>query len=547
MTRAEEQCDVLVIGGGPGGSMASTLLASYGKHVVLLESARFPRYHIGESLLSGTADLLRRIGVLDEMETKGYIKKYGVEWVWGEKREPWCVYFADALAMPYDYGYQVERGEFDHMLLRNARAHGVDAREEHRVTGYTFEADGTALVDFQGPDGAPGRISARWIVDASGQGGLVTKGEHRQEWDPYLRNMAVWTYWRGARRGGGIDAGNTFLPTFADGWWWFIPLRDDITSVGAVVDREAFREQKAAGQKAGGQKAGGQKAGGLQRYYLDCLAGTPELRDRLANAEQVGEMHAQRDWSYSYDRFSGDGYIAIGDAACFIDPLFSTGVHLAMLSGFLASVVVNTVLDKPELDRKRVLDFYENAYRTEFARLRAQVYFLYGGHGGTKESYFWHARSQFDVPGIAPEKAFISLIAGAFQHRSWYRRFLEQLDVPSDLRGTIEDIFDGRAAGTGVGLDAVLVRTAGCADVDDLAIDGAYLRESRSMRHPDGGTLALTPALRTLLGATDGTRSGSQLIEEIVRHEQGPPERAQQLVHEAISFGFLTSMGGSTC
>ncbi|MFF4032759.1 NAD(P)/FAD-dependent oxidoreductase [Streptomyces sviceus] len=524
MTDSASEYDVVVIGGGPGGSMTSTLLAQYGKRVILFEAAKFPRYHIGESLLSGTADLLKKIGVLEKLENAGFIKKYGVEWVWGERREPWTVYFKDALAMPYDYGYQVERGPFDQMLLENAREHGVDAREEHRVTDFAIGDDGTVRVDYTDADGRPGSVSARWLVDSSGQGGLVTKRLHQQEWDPYLKNMAMWTYWRGAERPAGLDAGNTFLPTFDEGWWWFIPLRDDITSVGVVVDRQSYLKNKESG---------------LDNYYRSCLERTPELAERLQGAEQVDKMHAQRDWSYIYDRFSGDGYIAVGDAACFIDPLFSTGVHLSMLSGYLAATAVNTILDKPELGRDTVLDFYESAYRKEFERLRAQVYFLYGGHGGSKESYFWHARSQFDVPGIEPEKAFISLIAGAFQHRSWYRRYLEQLDVPADLRSTIEGVFDGKTVGVNVDWKQPVVPSEEIEVGEDLAVDGGHLRPSPVLRHSSGTSMPLTPALAALRELADGSRSADDLIGLLVDKELEPPDRARALVHEAIAFGLF--------
>lgn len=524
MTDSASEYDVVVIGGGPGGSMTSTLLAQYGKRVILFESAKFPRYHIGESLLSGTADLLKKIGVLEKLEDAGFIKKYGVEWVWGERREPWTVYFKDALAMPYDYGYQVERGPFDQMLLENAREHGVDAREEHRVTDFAIGDDGTVRVDYTDAAGNPGSVTARWLVDSSGQGGLVTKRLHRQEWDPYLKNMAMWTYWRGAKRPEGLDAGNTFLPTFDEGWWWFIPLRDDITSVGVVVDRQSYLKNKESG---------------LDNYYQSCLERTPELAERLKDAEQVDTMHAQRDWSYIYDRFSGDGYIAVGDAACFIDPLFSTGVHLAMLSGYLAATAVNTILDKPEIGRDTVLDFYEGAYRKEFERLRAQVYFLYGGHGGSKESYFWHARSQFDVPGIEPEKAFISLIAGAFQHRSWYSRYLEQLDVPADLRNTIEGIFEGKKVGVNVDWQQPVVPSEEIELGEDLAVDGGHLRPSQVLRHPSGISMPITPALSALWELADGSRSADDLIGLLVEKGLEPADRARALVHEAIAFGLF--------
>jgi flavin-dependent dehydrogenase len=525
MGNAAAEYDVVIIGGGPGGAMASTLLADFGKKVLLLEATAFPRYHIGESLLSGTAELLNKIGVLSRLESEGYIKKFGVEWVWGSERQPWKVYFKDALAMPYDWGYQVERGPFDDMLLKNAREHGVEVREQHLVSGFEIGADAISRTAFRDAGGAHHSVTSRWIIDASGQGGLVTKRLHHQAWDPFLKNTAIWSYWRGARRGDGIDAGNTFLPTFTDGWWWFIPLRHDITSIGVVVDRGAFLARKDDGPEA---------------YYLDCLSHTPEMGDRLTGAERIEKIRVQRDWSYIYDRFSGDGYLAVGDAACFIDPLFSTGVHLAMLSGMLGAVSVNTVLDMPDIDRAKVLDFYETTYRKEFARLRAQVYFLYSGHGTTKESYFWQARSQFDVPEITPERAFISLIAGAFQHRSWYSRFLTQLDVPTLLRSTIEDIFDGKSMGVGIDLHTPLARSQDCPVVDDLAINGPYLTAAASVRLPGGGTVPLTASLSSLLDFAIAGRNALDLVDLLVSHGHQTREGAYQLVHEAASLGLLT-------
>lgn len=524
MSERTLEYDVVVVGGGPGGSMAGTLLRDFGKSVLILESATFPRYHIGESLLSGTADLLQRIGVLDKIESDGYIKKHGVEWVWGENREPWTVYFKDALAMPYDYGYQVERGSFDEVLLNNAAEHGVDVRQEHRVVDFEVAADGSGTVDFRGPDGNVERTRCRWIVDASGQGGMVTKRFHNQEWDPYLKNLAVWSYWKGAKRPAGLDSGNTFLPAFEDGWWWFIPLRDDVTSIGMVVDSAVLQEHR---------------EDGIEAYYQECLRQTPELVERLEGAERVEDIRVARDWSYIYDRFCGNGYIAVGDAACFIDPLFSTGVHLAMLSGFLAAVTVNTALDEPDGDREKVLSFYEDAYRKEFARLRAQVYFLYGGHSSTKESYFWHARSQFDVPDIDPEKAFISLIAGAFAHRSWYSRYLEQLDVPEHLRSTIESIFDGTTTGLGVDPGMPVRRTGDLTVTEDLAIDGAHLRAAQSITGPTGVSIPYTSDLAILLDLADGHSSSADLIDRLVDSGGHGREAAQSLVHEAVSYGLL--------
>ncbi|MFX0579406.1 NAD(P)/FAD-dependent oxidoreductase [Nocardia nepalensis] len=525
MLETSLQYDVIVIGGGPGGAMAATLLADYGKQVLVLESERFPRYHIGESLIAGTVDLLRRIGVLDRMESAGFIKKYGVQWVWGENREPWTVYFKDALTMVYGHTYQVERGQFDKMLLDNAAEHGADVREEHKVVDFDLSPDDVSTVDFVDPSGTRHRARARWIVDASGQGGVVSNRLHKREWDPFLKkNMAVWTYWKNAERPTGLDAGNTFLPSFEDGWWWFIPLSNDITSVGMVVDTSVLQEYRDSG---------------MESYYAKCLAATPELAARLQDAEQVEDIKVARDWSYAFERFSGDGYIAVGDAACFIDPLFSTGVHLALLSGFLGAVTINTILDKTEIDRHKVLDFYERTYRAEFSRLRDQVYVLYSGQGGGKESYFWHARNKFEVPGITPEKAFISLIAGAFAHRPWYGRYLDQLDIPSSLRDAIEDVFAGNSTGIGVDPGELVCKYRDIAVNDDFAIDGEYLRAAQSVVGSVGVPLALTPAMESVLAMADGSTSSADLVDRLIESGDHQPDPARRLVHEAISYGLI--------
>lgn len=524
--------DVVVLGGGPGGSTVSTLLSDYGKKVLLIEKSNFPRYHIGESLLSGTADLMKKVGVLEQVERDGYIKKWGVEWLWGRERKSWTVYFRDALAMPHDYGYQVERDAFDDMLLKNAIAHGVtvlqpclalDAIQDGggRVCGVRYRKEGSETIE---------EASARFVVDATGQGGHITRKLNKIEWDKKLRNMAIWGYWEGAERSSGLDAGNTFLPTFEEGWWWFIPLRNDRTSVGAVIDRNNFDKVKQVG---------------YEKFYLQAIEKTGALARRLRNAKRVDEIRVQRDWSYRYDKFYGNGFIAVGDAACFIDPLFSTGVHLAMLAGYLASVTVNTMLDKgAQYSEDSLLDFYQRQYEAEYYRLRAQVYFLYGGHGADKESYFWNARRQFDVPGIDPKKAFISLIAGAFEHRSWYSRYLCQLDVPEHLRVLFEGRFTGHYTDDDViHHDRPIVVGDSWRLIDDYAIDGNYLRSSKVIRFDDGASLPYDEIYRAIIDAADGDRMFAEMVDHVVAELDMPAERVRSSLEKALTYGAVQCLG----
>lgn len=524
-----ESYDVIVIGGGPGGSTVSTLLADAGHRTLLLERASFPRYHIGESLLSGTADLLKKLQVLDKVEASGFVKKYGVTWRWGKEQNEWSVYFKDALTKPFDFGYQVERGPYDKLLLDNARDHGVEVRERHTVSKLLWEDDRLTGVEYESAaNGVRRTAQAKWVVDASGQNGLVTQAAARREWDPYLRNMAIWGYWKGAYRPEGRDAGNTYLPTFSDGWWWFIPLRDEVTSIGAVIDR---------GHHPAVQSSG------FRDYYLSAIERCPAIRERVRSADLIDEIRVQKDWSYSYDRFCGPGWFAVGDAACFIDPLFSTGVHLAMLAGMLAAVSINTILSEPSIPEQDVQSFYRAKYLAEFQRLRDQVYFLYGGHEAPVESFFWHARNTFDMPGIDPKTAFVSLIAGAFHQRSWYRAFLDRLEVPADFRDLAHQVFTGSTAsvdGVPLGLDLPLRRADGWRPGQDLAVDGLRLRSVGVMVSETGHTLPLGPMMKDLLDRADGTTSGDALIQQLGGGDPRREQSARQAVIEAVCAKLLT-------
>lgn len=519
--------DVVVVGGGPGGSTVATFLAKSGKQVLVLERAKFPRYHIGESLLSGTTELLRKLGVEEKMEAAGFIKKYGVEWVWGQNRVPWVVYFKDALATPYDFGYQVERGEFDELLLENAAEHGAEVLQGWEVLSSFDEGDRVAGVIAR-PVGTDEsfEVRAKWVVDASGQNGVISQQKAKRAWDPHLRNMAVWSYWKNASRGEGIDSGNTFLPTFAEGWWWFIPLREQLTSIGMIVDRDNWTEARKHG---------------AETFYENAIARTPELAERLSGAERVDKIHMLRDWSYINDTFYGPGYLACGDAACFIDPLFSTGVHLAMLSGYIGAATVNTLLEDPQVDENKVLAFYERQYRREFERLKEQVYFLYSGHAGSKEDYFWKARSIFGQPNVKPEKAFISLIAGSYEHRSWYRRFLNRLEVPNHLKQVVSGIFDGETVGPKAErIDGLLVGTDKWTLFDDFALDGLRLRPTKTIHTKDGSELPLTRIMERILDRSKNATEGTAIVRHLSQ-EGFDEQEVRMALSEAVSFGILKS------
>ena len=521
--------DVIVIGGGPGGSTVSTMLAMAGRRVLLIEREHFPRYHIGESLLAGTADLMKKMGVLEQVESAGFVKKLGVTWLWGAEREPWTVYFKDALATPYDHGYQVERGPFDKMLLDNARARGVEVLEGHAVTKLIWNDDRLAGVEYESVgSGMRQTAEAPWTVDASGQTNFITKQVAQKTWDEKLKNMAIWCYWKNATRLEGINAGNIFLPAFNDGWWWFIPLRNEITSIGAVLDRENYLAARERG---------------LKDYYLDAIQRTPALAERLQAAEMVDEMRVTKDWSYTYDSFAGRGFMAVGDAACFIDPLLSTGVHLAMLSGFLAAVSVNTLLEEKPENEKAVLGFYQEQYKREYQRLRGQVNFLYGGHRST-DSYFWHARKMMDIPSATPKEAFVSLIAGAFEHRAWFRTFLSNLEVSETLRKMAEGFFKGGGPAQ-LPATSSLVKNPNWRQMNSYAIDGLRLRPTEILTPGNGQILPLTGALKNFLSEVDGRKTLEEIMQAVGVSDEQERASLSLALQEAFIHGAIIAQPGS--
>ena len=390
---------IIVIGGGPAGSCASALLARQGHSVVLLERERFPRAHVGESLLPASIPILQNLGVLEEVERAGFTVKRGATMIWGSDREPWSWHFSETNASN-PTAFQVWRPDFDAILLNNARRAGVDVREACQATGVAFDDVGVAVAVRCRPNDGSGsevELPSRYVVDASGQGGLLSRQLGLRQWDDFFRNLAVYGYYQGGERLPSPDDGNILIESQPAGWLWHIPLRDGWASVGAVVDAETGQQ--------------GIRELGPQRFLESQVSAAPRMAEMLSSARFASGPEVLRDWSYRCKTLHGPGYILAGDAGCFIDPLFSSGVHLALTSGTLAAAAVTSALDDPSIAAPAG-QVYQQLYYKEYGHFRELARLFYSSNR-TADSYFWEARRLLDNdPSLNPRQSFIQAVAG---------------------------------------------------------------------------------------------------------------------------------------
>ena len=331
MERPPEFCDVVVIGGGPAGATAASLLAREGFSCVILEKDRFPRYHIGESLLPSLHPMLDLIGVGEKVRSYGFVVKVAGFFHIKKDLPPGKVDFRKNI--DYKYSYQVIRSEFDHLLLQHARGLGALVYEETIATQVEFDETGTArAVCWQGQ--GEGRIGCRFVIDASGQSGILASRQlGTRVYQEEFANVALGSYYKGHRpyvdAAGEAHPGSFVMEAFHDGsgWTWAIPLHDGSLSVGVVLHRDTHR-------------AWHDELGNNEKVYQRCLDLCPVMVGMLAPAERYAPIRVWSDYSYMASQFAGTGWRLAGDAAGFIDPLFSSGVHLAMLGGLVAAASI---------------------------------------------------------------------------------------------------------------------------------------------------------------------------------------------------------------
>ncbi len=325
------RCDVLVIGGGPAGSTVAPLLAQKGHRVVLMERARHPRFHIGESLLPANLPLFEQLGVADDMRAIG-MPKWAAEFVSPHHDAAQVFRFAEAWDPSMPHAYQVKRAEFDEILIRNAARKGVEVREGCQVLAVDFLPDDTVAVRARRDDGGEEQWQARFVVDASGRDTFLAHRFRIKRRNPRHNSAAVYAHFAHARRRTGRAEGDITIFWFEHGWFWFIPMIHDTTSVGMVTWPYHMRSR--------GKRS-------LRQFLMDNIAACPALAARLEGAGLTTEVEATGNFSYVAERTHGANYLLLGDAYTFIDPVFSSGVWLAMNGAVLGAEAIDVCLKDP--------------------------------------------------------------------------------------------------------------------------------------------------------------------------------------------------------
>ena len=334
--------DVAIIGGGPAGSTAATLLAKAGRRVIVFEREKFPRFHIGESLLPFSMNAFDRLGVREKLDAN-FLPKYGGEIVSACGTKGVKFYFKDGFRSKRDRAYQVTRSEFDKVLLDHSRENGAEVREETEVTTLEFTTD-RVKIDIAAADGTKSMIEARYLLDCSGRqtmlGGLLNVKKTYE----HLQKFSVFAHYEKVDRLPGKDATLIRMVRSLDRWFWLIPLTDTRTSVGVVMDTIAFRKERLSPDAA------------LKKF----IAEQPLMRERMKNAVRVSPVYSAGDYSYRNRQLTGDRWLMVGDAAGFIDPVFSSGVFLAIMSAEKAADTLDAVLSD-ESKRARAFKAYSKA------------------------------------------------------------------------------------------------------------------------------------------------------------------------------------------
>ncbi len=530
------EVDVAVIGGGPAGSTAATLLSRAGFRVAVLERERFPREHIGESLLPIAFLALDQMGITEKVLQAGFVRKYGATYIWGRSREPWTLRFSEMIDDAF-FAFQVRRADFDKILLDHSEDCGAAVWEETRVTD-TIQVGGRVTgLRWRGPDGAEGKLLSRYVLDCSGQSSLLGTRFKMREFNEEMRHISLSGYYRGARKLSEVypdltlnDDGNLHIVSSEAGWFWHIPLAGEISSVGFVTDPAHVR---------------GMKPEQRVEFFLENVAITPELLRLLDQAEWISDrVEMDSDWSFFCTSFYGPGYMLCGDAACFVDPVLSTGIALAMNGAIRAALTLTAALRQPEVE-PLAMHWYDSEYRKtaqDFLELALHWY-----HGErNRDDWFWQARRIVDPSQSFSLQQAFSLIAagvsrspGATSHlklkhaggfspeqlKIIYQNF--ELELSDEQQEQLEDYLEEERqardyqpvtveqllGGIPTWAEGVQWQPYMLNDQEDV------LRPATLVEIPDGDntkTHFLSIAATSLLRLLDGSRTGQQIVDDAI-------------------------------
>lgn len=400
-----KKANVIVMGGGPAGSIAALTLQKLGHQVTVFEKEKFPRYRVGESFLPGTLSILHRLGLSDKIDAAGYVQKPSATFLWGKTEAPWTFSFTTPKTEDwvFDHAIQVLRSEFDQMLLDTCRERGVQVFEEAAVTEVDVEHPDHVSVQVRHRNESS-EFTADYLIDASGSNSPLVRKLGLREYDEFYKSVALWSYFETPDPFQNDLNGTTFSITFEDGWVWMIPLKGGVYSVGVIVDQSKLAEIKAEG---------------LEQFYDKTLAKSERALSILKGVQRREEVKLVRDWSYETSCFSRQRFFLCGDSACFTDPLFSQGVHLASQSAVSAAASIDYLMSQPE-QRDEVHAWYNRTYRETYNQYHEFLASFYTFASFTEpESAFWTKRriSESADERLQRKEWFEQLVSGANQSR----------------------------------------------------------------------------------------------------------------------------------
>lgn len=431
--------DVIVIGGGPAGNTVASYLAKDGYKVTLLEKDKHPRHRIGESLLPSMMPILTDFGLIEECERRGFTKKPGATFTWGKSEDPWHLKWKENPFLPYSYAFHVDRASFDEMLSNYAKSVGVTVQEETKVLEPIF-ADSTKKkivgVKIEDKSGSTKELYAKIVVDASGSASVIGKNMSTRVYDEKMRQVAIYTYFDNVAGPDESEAEeireHIIITTCPKGWFWWIPINSKeygYVSCGLVTGQE-FKDEFSS------------KGVGPEKFFFDALEQCPRVKKMIgANPVQRQPMRTVMDWSYSCEVTAGDGFFLCGDAAAFLDPLISTGVSLAMLSAYSASICINTILKEPHRQAD-VVNFYQRNYRQMYEVTRDFLHYFYAGATSAyTDELFWKGRSNLKMgENVGAKQAFTYFTAiipsnphpAIAKQISLFKNMMSRIELPEE-------------------------------------------------------------------------------------------------------------------